>query len=58
MFRVDAQHSYAPPAQGPEWYGKILARNKFEGSVYVPHAGSLEDVASEDAIDAPPSLLL
>ena len=43
MFRVDAQHSYAPPAQGPEWYGKILARNKFEGSVYVPHDGSLED---------------
>lgn len=43
MFRVDAQHSYAPPAQGPEWYGKILARNKFEGSIYVPHAGSLAD---------------
>ena len=43
MFRVDAQHSYAPPAQGPEWYGKILARNKFEGSVYVPHEGPLED---------------
>ena len=43
MFRVDAQHSYAPPAQGPEWYGKILARNKFEGSVYVPHDGSVED---------------
>ena len=46
MFRVDAQHSYAPPAQGPEWYGKILARNKFEGSVYVPHDGSLEDALS------------
>jgi hypothetical protein len=46
MFRVDAQHSFAPPAQGPEWYGKILARNKFEGSVYVPHAGSLEDALS------------
>ena len=43
MFRVDAQHSYAPPGQGPEWYGKILARNKFEGSIYVPHAGSLAD---------------
>lgn len=43
MFRIDAQHSYAPPHQGPDWYGKILARNKFAGSVYMPHAGSLAD---------------
>lgn len=43
MFRVDAQHSYAPPHQGPEWYGKILARNKFEASVYSPHEGSIAD---------------
>jgi hypothetical protein len=43
MFRVDAQHSYAPPHQGPEWYGKILARNKFEGSIYAPHEGTLDD---------------
>ena len=43
MFRVDAQHAFAPPAQGPDWYGKILVRNKFEGSIYVPHEGSLDD---------------
>jgi len=43
MFRVDAQHSFAPPHQGPDWYGKILARNKFAGSVYAPHEGSLND---------------
>lgn len=46
MFRVDAQHSFAPPAQGPDWYAKILARNKFEGSVYVPHEGALADAFS------------
>lgn len=43
MFRVDAQHSYAPPHQGPDWYGKILARNKFAGSIYVPHEGTMAD---------------
>jgi len=43
MFRVDAQHSFAPPHQGPGWYGKILARNKFAGAVYFPHDGSLDD---------------
>ncbi|MBI2685299.1 MAG: amidohydrolase family protein [Acidobacteria bacterium] len=43
MFRVDAQHSYAPPHQGPDWYGKILARNKFSASVYVPHEGAIAD---------------
>jgi len=43
MFRVDAQHSYAPPHQGPEWYGKILSRNKFEASIYSPHEGTLDD---------------
>jgi len=43
MFRVDAQHSFAPPHQGPEWYGKILGRNRFEGSVYVPHEGGVEE---------------
>lgn len=43
MIRVDAQHSFAPPHQGPDWFGKILARNRFEGSVYVPHAGTLTD---------------
>ncbi len=43
MFRVDAQHSFAPPHQGPDWYGKILARNKFSGSVYLPHEGSLSE---------------
>lgn len=32
--RIDAQHSFNPPAQGPDWYAKILARNKFDGSVY------------------------
>jgi len=42
MFRVDAQHSFAPPNQGPDWYGKILARNKFAGSIYAPHDGSLD----------------
>lgn len=43
MFRVDAQHSFAPPHQGPEWYGKILARNKFTASIYVPHEAPLEN---------------
>lgn len=43
MFRVDAQHSYAPPNQGPDWYAKILARSKFIGSIYIPHDGSIED---------------
>jgi L-fuconolactonase len=43
MFRIDAQHSFAPPNQGPDWYGKILVRNKFAGSIYVPHEGSLAD---------------
>jgi hypothetical protein len=43
MFRVDAQHSFAPPNQGPDWYGKILARNKFAGSIYVPHEGSVDE---------------
>ena len=43
MIRVDAQHSFAPPNQGPDWYGKILARNKFEGSIYVPHEGTIEE---------------
>jgi hypothetical protein len=43
MFRVDAQHAFAPPHQGPDWLAKILARNKFSGSVYVPLEGSLED---------------
>lgn len=42
MFRIDAQHSFAPPNQGPDWYGKILARNKFAGSIYLPHEGSLD----------------
>jgi len=32
--RIDAQHSFNPPAQSLEWYAKILARNKFEASVY------------------------
>lgn len=32
--RIDAQHSFNPPAQGPDWYAKILARNKFDASVY------------------------
>ena len=41
MFRIDAQHSFFPPNQGPDWYGKILARNKFSGSIYLPHEGSL-----------------
>ncbi|MFN0104337.1 MAG: amidohydrolase family protein [Bryobacteraceae bacterium] len=43
MFRIDAQHSFAPPHQGPDWYGKILARNKFTGSIYIPHDGSIDD---------------
>jgi hypothetical protein len=43
MFRVDAHHSFAPPHQGPAWYGKILGRNKFAGSIYVPHEVSLQD---------------
>ena len=43
MFRVDAQHSFAPPAQGPDWFGKILARNKFSASVYLPTQGSIDD---------------
>jgi len=43
MFRVDAQHSFAPPQQGPDWYGKILVRNKFAGSIYTPTEGSLHD---------------
>jgi hypothetical protein len=43
MFRVDAQHSFAPPAQGPEWFGKILARNKFAASIYLPSHGSIDD---------------
>ncbi|MBM3787061.1 MAG: hypothetical protein FJW30_22110 [Acidobacteria bacterium] len=34
--RIDAQHSFAPPGQGPEWFSRILARNRFEGSVYFP----------------------
>jgi len=43
MFRVDAQHSFAPPNQGPDWYAKILARNKFAASIYMPHDGSLAE---------------
>lgn len=43
MFRVDAQHSFAPPHQGPGWYGKILDRNRFSGSVYVAEDGSIEE---------------
>ena len=46
MFRIDSQHSFAPPNQGPDWYAKILARNKFAGSVYVPHEGSIADALS------------
>lgn len=40
--RIDAQHSFAPPGQGPEWFEKILARNRFEGSVYFPGPGELD----------------
>jgi hypothetical protein len=43
MFRVDAQHAFLPPHQNPDWYGKILARNRFEGSVYAPEEGTIEE---------------
>lgn len=41
MIRIDAQHGFAPPGQGPDWYGKILERNRFEGSVYTVAARDL-----------------
>jgi hypothetical protein len=43
MIRIDAQHGFAPPAQGPEWYAKILDRNRFAGSVYLVPAAGLDD---------------
>lgn len=42
MLRIDAQHSFAPPSQGPEWFGQILRRNRFEASVYLTPFAHLE----------------
>lgn len=57
--RIDAQHSFNPPAQTPEWYAKILARNKFEGSVYFGPIADAEPhpfvrrVIARDPVDHP-----
>jgi hypothetical protein len=43
MLRLDAHQSFRPPAQNPEWFEKILTRNRFEGSIYVPEEGEVEE---------------
>jgi hypothetical protein len=43
MLRLDAHHEFRPPGQGPEWFRQILFRNRFEGSIYAPSSGTLEE---------------
>ena len=46
MYRIDAQHSFAFPNQGPDWFSQILRRNRFSGSVYrIPAADLGEALA-------------